>query len=197
MAAEREASVYPLFVKLEGRRVLVVGGGAVAQRKVEALLASKARVCVVSPEATEGLRRLADEARVDWTARAFVESDVEAAWIVVAATSDLDVQNRVAAAAEARRVFVVAVDHPEHASAYAGAVVERPPFVVAISSGGATPALTRLVRELIEDILPPADWVEQAKQLRATWKAEGTPFGDRFGDLVKRFAAKRFPGQSH
>ena len=90
-----------------------------------------------------------------------------------------------ASAAGARRIFCVAVDDPENASAYSGAVVERPPFVVAISSSGATPALTRLVREVVEYVLPGDAWVEHARALRAKWLAEGTPMGDRFAELVR------------
>ncbi len=186
-SAPDEAALHPLFLKLQGRAVLVVGGGAVAERKVSALLESQAAVRLVAPDATSRLRRLADERRLEWRPRPFEESDVDGVWLAVAATDDPQVQRRVADAAEARRTFVLAVDDPIHASAYGAAIVRRPPFIVAISSSGATPALSRLVREIIEGALPGEEWIARAKELRARWKADATPMGERFAMLVRDF----------
>lgn len=185
MHADGETSLLPLFLKLAEKTVLVVGAGSVAERKIESLLEAGARVRVVAPEATEGVQRLAREGRVEWQARPFDDEDAADVWLAFAATSDAEVQARVARATGARRVFCVAVDDPANASAYSGALVRRPPFTVAISSGGATPALTRLVREVVEHVLPDRDWVEHATRLRAKWLAEGTPMGDRFAELVR------------
>ncbi len=187
-----EASLLPLFLKLDGRTVLVVGAGTVAARKVASLLAARARVRLVAPEATAELEAHARAGLLEWFPRRFEEGDEDGAWLIVAATGDPETQRRVAAAAEARRVFVLSVDDPPNASAYSGAVVRRPPFAIAISSSGATPALTRLVREIIEQILPGPAWVEHARTLRAQWIADGTPMGDRFGLLVR--ALKEFTG---
>jgi uroporphyrin-III C-methyltransferase / precorrin-2 dehydrogenase / sirohydrochlorin ferrochelatase len=180
-----EAELLPLFLKLEGRDVLVLGAGEIAERKVEALLQARARVRVVAPEASEGVQGLAKQGRIAWSPRGFEEADVDGAWLVVAATSDAHVQQRAAKAAEARRVFCVAVDDPSNASAYSGSVVRRPPFSIAISSGGATPALTRLVREIVEQVLPGEAWVEHARRLRERWQKDGTPMADRFAQLVR------------
>jgi siroheme synthase-like protein len=185
MGAPGEASLYPLFLKLGGRPVLVVGAGSVAERKVMTLLSAGARIRVVAPRATAKIQQLAQAKTIEWTARGFKDADVEQVWLVVASTSDADVQRRVAATASAHHTFVVAVDDPTHASAYSGAVVRRPPFTIAISSSGATPAMTRLVREVVEQVLPSDAWVEHAKRLRAKWLAEGTPTGDRFAELVR------------
>ena len=180
-----EASLFPLFLKLGERVVVVVGAGAMAERKVQSLLASGARVEVIAPEATGELQRLAAAGLLQWSRRRFQETDLAGSWLVVAATGDPETQQRVAAAAEARRVFLLAVDDPGNASAYSGAVVRRPPFMVAISSSGATPALTRLLREIIEQVLPGDAWIEHAKALREKWIADGTPMGERFGSLVR------------
>ena len=182
-----DEALYPLFLKVQGRTVLVVGGGVVAERKVAVLLESGASVRLVAPQATAGLRRLAAEGRLEWHTRPFAASDAEGAWLIVAATDDDAVQTQVAETGETHCRFVVAVDDPGHASAYSGAVVRRPPFVVAISSSGATPALTRLMREIVEAALPGDDWIARAKELRARWKAEGTPMGERFAALVRDF----------
>jgi siroheme synthase-like protein len=189
-----DANLLPLFLKLAQRAVLVVGAGPVAERKIESLLDAGARVRVVAPDATEGVRALSTAGRIAWESRAFVETDVDDAWLVFAATAEAEAQSRVARAADARRVFCVAVDDPANASAYSGAVVRRAPFTIAISSSGATPALTRLLREVIEHVLPGDEWVERAKELRAKWLAEGTPMGERFGELVRELSAEQGPG---
>jgi siroheme synthase-like protein len=183
-------SLYPLFLKLEGRPVLVVGAGAVAERKIEPLLAAGAHVRVVAPEATSRVQDLAREGALEWRARRFLEADADGAWLVVAATSDPAVQREISAAASARRTFVIAVDDPPNASAYSGAVVHRPPFFIAISSSGEAPALTRLLREIIEHTLPADEWVARARELRLQWRADGTPMGQRFGQLVRELAKK-------
>jgi siroheme synthase-like protein len=190
MSSSPEPCLYPLFAKLEGRRVLVVGAGAVAERKIAPLLDARARVHVVSPDATPRVQELARAGALDWSARAFEDQDAEGAYLIVAATSVARVQAQVAAAGQARHVFVVAVDDPANASAYSGAVIRRSPFTIAISSSGATPALTRLLREVIEHVLPEDSWVEHAKELRAKWIASGTPTGQRFADLVRELAAR-------
>lgn len=180
-----EASLYPLFLKLGGRRVVVVGGGAVAERKILSLVSAGALIQVVAPRATAKVQQLARDGTIAWAQRRFADADVDGGWLVIASTSDADLQRQVAAAASARQIFVVAVDDPAHASAYSGAVVRRPPFTIAISSSGATPAMTRLVREIIEQVLPSDSWIERAKRLRAKWLAEKTPTGDRFAELVR------------
>jgi uroporphyrin-III C-methyltransferase/precorrin-2 dehydrogenase/sirohydrochlorin ferrochelatase len=193
MRASDEANLYPLFLKLDGRTVLVVGAGAVAERKIVSLRSAGAHVRVVAPEATDQIRRMAQEGAIEWDARPFEDVDIEGSWLVIASTANAELQQRVAAAAAGHRTFVVAVDDPSHASAYSGAVVRRPPFTIAISSSGATPALTRLVREIVESVLPPQAWVDSAKRLRAKWLAEGTPVGERFAELVK--AIKKGPSE--
>jgi uroporphyrin-III C-methyltransferase/precorrin-2 dehydrogenase/sirohydrochlorin ferrochelatase len=183
-------TLHPLFLKLEGRAVLVVGGGGVAERKVDDLVAAGAHVRVVAPEATAALRTMASRGAIEWHARAFEEADADGAWLVVAATGDAQTQAAVAAAAEARRVFVVAVDDLPNASAYSASVIRRAPFTIAISSAGEAPALTRLLREVLEQALPDAEWVEAARALRERWRAEGIPIESRFPELVRAFKSR-------
>jgi hypothetical protein len=102
-----DAHLYPAFLKLEGRVVLVVGGGPIAERKVAGLLDARAHIRVVSPTATAAIQRLASAGTIDWHRRMFDNADVEDVWLVIAATADSPVQEQVAAAAGTRRCFVI------------------------------------------------------------------------------------------
>jgi siroheme synthase-like protein len=185
--SRRVVPLYPLFLKLEGRRVLVVGAGTVAERKLDELLVSGASVTVVAPKATRDVRERARRGELTLLARRFRRDDVKRAWLVVAATGDKKAQRAVAAAAERRGIFVIAVDDLPNASAYSGAILRREPFLVAISSSGEAPALTRLLREILESVLPDSRWVEAARTLRAKWRATRTPIESRFTELVRDF----------
>lgn len=171
-----EGSVFPAFLKLGGRRVLVVGGGTVAAGKVPALLAAGAKVTVVAPQIGEAIRSLAVE-RVE---RGFESTDLDGAWFVVAAATP-EVNRAVAREAEIRRVFVNAVDDPSQASAYLGGVVRRAGVTLAISTDGAAPALAGLLREGLDALLPQEleEWTTLAKSLRAEWKANAIPMHER------------------
>ena len=105
MPAAEDASVYPVFLKLRGRDVLVVGAGPVAERKIASLLEAGAKVRVVAPAATEAVERWAREGRLAWAARPFVDADVEGARLVFASTSDAAMQKQVFEASEAVGVF--------------------------------------------------------------------------------------------
>lgn len=166
----------PLFLKLAGRSVLVVGGGAMAASKIAPLLRAGAAVRVVAPE----VRPEIAWSGVPVERRPFASSDLDGVWLVVAAATP-EVNRAVAAEAERRRVFVNAVDDPSTASAYAGGVVRRGGVTVAISTDGRAPALAGLLREGIEALLPEQldAWVERAEGLRARWKAEGVPMPER------------------
>jgi siroheme synthase-like protein len=184
-------TVYPLFLRLEGRSVLVVGAGTVAERKIASLVEAGARVRVVAPEATDEVKRMAREGHIDWVQRRFVEGDADGTRLVFAATDDPETQKQALAAGDARGLFVVAVDDPPNATAFSGAIVRRPPFVIAISSSGVAPALTRLLKQVIEEVLPSEDVVETATRLREKWKAEAVPMGERFVELVRAIANAR------
>jgi siroheme synthase-like protein len=191
-----EAPLYPVFLKLPGRVVLVVGAGAVAERKIESLVEAAADVRVVAPAATDRVQALAREGVIQWVRRTFEQADLEGAWLVVASTSDPDIQRQVSESASARGVFVIAVDDPANASAYSGAVLSRPPLLVAISSSGEAPALTRLLREVIEHALPAEAWIAHARALRRKWRVEKVPLGGRFAELLRELAALGTTGKT-
>ena len=150
------AALFPLFLDLRGRRVLVVGGGEVAARKVAALLDSGAAVVMVAPAITPALAALAQANRLAHIPTAFAPEQLDGSWLVIAATDDDAVNRAVAAAAHARRLFINVVDDAELASAQLPARVQRGPLQVAISSGGASPMLARHLREQLETRLDEA-----------------------------------------
>jgi uroporphyrin-III C-methyltransferase/precorrin-2 dehydrogenase/sirohydrochlorin ferrochelatase len=171
-----EPALHPQFLKLAGRRVVVVGGGPVAAAKLAQLAGTGADLLVVAPEVRSDIE--ASGARI--ARRPFRPADLDGAWFAVAAAPP-EVNRAVAAEAERRRVFVNAVDDPAAASAYAGGVVRRGPVTVAVSTGGRAPALAGLLREGIEALLPEQveAWTERAEALRARWRAARVPMAAR------------------
>ncbi|GID33141.1 uroporphyrinogen-III C-methyltransferase [Paractinoplanes brasiliensis] len=129
-------SIYPLGLKLTGRRVLVVGGGAVATRRVPALLAAGAVVEIVSPELTPALRGQVDAGRLTWSERRFVPADVVGAWLVHVAIDDPAAAEQVSAAAEQHHVFCVRADDRDAATAWTPAVTRHGQVTVAVTDGG-------------------------------------------------------------
>jgi siroheme synthase-like protein len=180
------AALFPVFLKLAGRRVLVVGGGPVATSRIGALVAAGAKITVIAPVMTPGI----DASPVTRHRREFRPEDVEGAWLVVAAATP-EVNREVARAAEARGVFVNAVDDPPNATAYLGGVVRRAGVTLAISTNGQAPALAGLLREALDAVLP-ADldrWVAEARAIRPRWIAKRVPMADRRPQLLRALNA--------
>ncbi len=174
-------NLLPLFLNVDRRTVVLVGGGRVAAAKLPALLAAGARVRVVAPDlCAELVRQAAPPAPVELVPRGVVPGDLDDAWLVVAAATP-EVNREVAAAAELRRLFVNAVDDPRNASAYLTGVVRRDGVTLAISTEGAAPALTSLLREALDAVLPRelAAWVEVARVERPAWRRGNVPMRAR------------------
>src|SRR5262245_46101783 len=144
----------PLFVELRGRRCLVVGGGVVAGRKLEVLLAAGANVELVAPRIAETTRALADDANVTVHHREFVPSDIDGRFLVIAAPDDPAVNRKVFELGTRASTFVNSVDQAALSSAIFPAIVDRSPVIVAVSTGGASPTLARTVRGWLEARLP-------------------------------------------
>ncbi len=174
--------MYPVFLKLCGRRVVIVGGGTVAAAKLEGLLAVGADVTVVAPEIRPELQKDG----VTLVRRAFEDSDLAEAWYVVAAAPP-DVNRQVGEAAERQRIFVNAVDDPAHATAYLGGVVRREGVTVAISTEGRAPALAGLMREALDAWLPGDldEWLSAADGARRAWREQGVPMERRRPQLLE------------
>ncbi|MFZ5467795.1 MAG: uroporphyrinogen-III C-methyltransferase [Myxococcota bacterium] len=174
-------ALFPLFLKLAGKRVLLVGGGRVAAAKLPALLEAGAAVHVVAPKVRAEL--LGSGVPIEH--RAFVPEDVDGAWLVVAAAPG-EVNREVARAAEARGVFVNAVDDAAVGSAYTGGVLRRDGVTVAIGTQGSAPALAGLLRQGLDALLPKelGAWVELAVTLRRRQRAQGVPMEERRPQLL-------------
>ena len=141
-----------LFADLNDRPALVVGGGAVAERKTLALLEAGAAVTVGAPGLTPALAALAADGRIRHHPGRFDPAWLDAVWLVVAATDDTEVNREVSEAAEARRLFCNVVDDPALSSFQVPSIVDRSPVIVAISSSGVAPVLARRLRERIESL---------------------------------------------
>jgi uroporphyrin-III C-methyltransferase/precorrin-2 dehydrogenase/sirohydrochlorin ferrochelatase len=164
--------MFPAFLHLQSRKVVVVGGGPVAASKIESLFSAGARVTVVAPQ----IRPEIERADVEIVRREFRETDLDGAWWVVAAAPPA-VNRQVSAAAEARHIFVNAVDDPEHATAYLGGVVRRDGVTIAISTDGRSPALSGLLREAFDAWLPREldAWMKASDAARRVWREQRTP----------------------
>ena len=162
------ANLFPMFVKLAGRKCLVVGGGPIAEGKVEGLLASGATVVIVAPEVTEKIARWNDQGRLTWYPRQFQPSDLEGAFLVIAATGVPAMNESVFREAEARGILCNAVDEPERCHFYYPAIVRRGPLQIAISTGGLSPALASRLRAELEAQFGPEyeRWLQKLGAMR-------------------------------
>src|SRR5699024_2007968 len=146
-------SLYPIFADLNGRTVLVVGGGDVAARKVEGLLESGAEVRVVAPRLNGTLRGLVRHGRVRHVEDVFRPATLDDVWLAIAATADDAVNAEVARHAEAHRILVNVVDNADLSRFHVPARLRRGPLTLAVSSGGKAPALARRLRARLQAAL--------------------------------------------
>lgn len=149
-------SYYPIFADLRGKRCLVVGGGEVASRKVDSLIKAGGKVVVVAPELSPALAALRDAGSIQHIASRFDPAQLDEAWLVIAATDDVVVNRAVSEQAHARRIPANVVDDPALCSFILPAIVERLPVQIAISTGGASPVLARLLKARLETLIPSA-----------------------------------------
>jgi precorrin-2 dehydrogenase / sirohydrochlorin ferrochelatase len=142
---------YIACLRLSGRRCVVVGGGDVGLEKVEGLLACDGDVTLVAPEAIEPLRQLADEGSIRWEQRGYRPDDLEGTFIVIAATSDTELNIAVFEDAERRAMLVNVVDVPPLCNFILPAIIRTGPLAIAISTAGASPALAKRIRDEIAE----------------------------------------------
>jgi uroporphyrin-III C-methyltransferase/precorrin-2 dehydrogenase/sirohydrochlorin ferrochelatase len=160
-------SLFPIFVKLEGRPVLLVGAGPVGESKIAGLLAAGAVVTVVAPTATAGIQKLAEEGKIFWHRRRFDRNDLDGMTLVVAAVPK-DIARLIYEEAQIRGVLVNSVDDPDNCDFYYPAVVNRGDLQIAISTAGHSPALAQRIRIELEQQFGPeyAQWIQQLGDAR-------------------------------
>jgi uroporphyrin-III C-methyltransferase/precorrin-2 dehydrogenase/sirohydrochlorin ferrochelatase len=186
-------ALFPAFLRLSGKRVLVVGAGPVAASKLKALLDAEALVTVVAPDVHADIAA----APVTIHRRPFELGDLDGVWYDVAAAPP-EINRAVSAAAAERQLFVNAVDDPPNASVYLGAIVKREDVIIAISTSGRAPALAGLLREGLDRLLP-ADlqaWLRVADEERVRWKQTGVPMEERRPELLRALNAI-YVGRAH
>ena len=161
-------SLLPIFLKLDGRRCLLVGGGTVALDKIGSLLKTGVRLRVIAPDAKPEVSRLATEGSLEWIQRAFEPSDLDGSDLVIAATDSPDVNAAVYRAAVERGIFCNSVDDIPNCDFFFGSVVSRGELQIAISTGGESPAVAQRLRREIDAQLPEdlGPWLERVGDLR-------------------------------
>ena len=167
---------YPVFLNLAGKRCVIIGGGVIAQGKIGGLLQAGCKITVVSPEVTQGIRQAAQRGDITWLQRVYEPGDLEGAFIGVAATNVWHVNREIYEEAERRGVLLNVVDDPDLCSFIAPSVVKREPVTLAISTGGASPALARKLRETLDhaEVLEWADLADVLAQARSIVKEKRT-----------------------
>ncbi|PLR82906.1 siroheme synthase [Bacillus canaveralius] len=142
---------YPVNLNLSGKMTVVVGGGKVAERKVYGLLNTGATICVVSPELTAGLKKLADGQNIDWRQKSFSAEDIQEAALIIAATNNQEANIEVHRAASDFQLVSMA-DNPEHSDFIAPSVLKRGKLLITVSTSGASPSLAKAIRDDLAEV---------------------------------------------
>lgn len=144
----------PIFYQIKKRPCLVVGGGAVATRKVSLLCKAGADVTVVSPEICDELQQLVSSNKIQYLNRTFIKEDLDSCVLVIAATDQRDINEQISAQAMSRKLPVNVVDNPGMCSFIMPSIIDRSPVQIAVSTGGSSPVLARLIRTRLEGLIP-------------------------------------------
>src|SRR5260221_14302754 len=168
-------SLFPIFVKLQGRLVVLVGAGEIAVQKMEGLLVAGARLRVIAPEVNAAFAELIRDGKIQWIPRKFASGDLAGATLAIAATSAAGVNAAVYREAEARGILCNAVDDIENCHFYYGAVVQRGDLQIAISTNGKSPALAQRLRKELEAQFGAEyeNWIEWLGAARDALRASG------------------------
>src|ERR1700722_7263849 len=161
-------TLFPMFLKLEGRSCLVVGAGIIGEPKIDSLLTAGAAVRVIAPRVTQAVAKWAEVGASRWEAREFQISDLDGIFLAIAATSSREVNGIVFQEAQRRNILCNVVDDPEYCDFYYPAVVRRGDLQVAISTNGHSPALAQRIRRELEIQFGPeyGKWLEQLGRTR-------------------------------
>jgi precorrin-2 dehydrogenase len=167
-------TMFPMFVKLEGKLVVVIGGGAIAEGKIEGLLSAGASVRVIAPQITGQIAEWVRFRKAEWLPKPFAAGDLEGAALAIAATAAPGVNKAVFAEAERNRILCNAVDDIENCHFYYGAIVQRGDLQIAVSTNGKSPALAQRIRKELEAAYPQkyAEWLDWLGAVREILRAD-------------------------
>ena len=194
-------SLFPIFVKLQGRLVVVVGGGEIAAGKIDGLLRAGAKVRVIAPEVHASFAEPIRSGKLEWVARKFQAGDVDGATLLIAATSAPGVNAAVFREAEARGILCNAVDDIENCHFYYGSIVQRGDLQIAISTNGKSPALAQRLRLELEQQFGPEyevwlEWLGAARELLRAAESGGESSKKMLHHLASEPMYKRFLAQA-
>jgi siroheme synthase-like protein len=184
-------SLFPIFVKLEGRLIVVVGGGNIAEGKIPGVLAAGARIRLVATSITPQIAEWVRFGKIDWLPKEFEAVDLNGAFLVIAATSAPGVNEAVFREAEERGTLCNAVDDIEHCHFYYGSVVQRGDLQIAISTNGKSPALAQRLRTEFEADFGPeyGVWLQWLGAAREALRASG-PSSETSRKLLHELASR-------
>jgi uroporphyrin-III C-methyltransferase/precorrin-2 dehydrogenase/sirohydrochlorin ferrochelatase len=187
-------NLFPIFVKLAGRRCLVVGAGTVGQAKIQSLLDAGAQVHVVAPHGTATVTEWAQSGALSWEVREFQSSDLEATFLVIAATNSTATNAVIHQEAQQRNIMCNSVDDPENCDFYYGSVVRRGDLQIAISTAGKSPALAQRLRQDLEKRIGPeyTAWVDELGAQREKLFAQSIDPEER-KRLLHELVSRKFP----
>jgi precorrin-2 dehydrogenase len=195
-------SLFPMFLKLQGKLVVIVGGGNIAESKIPGLLQAGARVRVIAPEVNAKISEWIRSGEVEWRPKVFAGGDLCGARLVIAATSAHGVNRAVYRVADAQGIWCNAVDDIENCHFYYGSIVQRGDLQIAISTNGKSPALAQRLRKELQAQYGPEyevwlEWLGAAREvLRAAQDAAGAP-KDLLHYLASRGMYERFLRETH
>jgi precorrin-2 dehydrogenase / sirohydrochlorin ferrochelatase len=169
--------LFPLFLKLEGRKCLVVGAGKIAESKVASLLDTGAALHVVAPRATSRIRTWARRGEIRWHKRKFRAPDLTRCFLVVAATPSRTLHEQIFRLAKRRNILCNVVDVPELCDFYYPAIVQRGALQIAVSTGGESPALAQRLRKQLESQFGPEyeEWIKHLGEGRQRIRSKAAP----------------------
>lgn len=193
--------LFPIFLKLQGRSVIVVGGGSVAEGKIAGLLAAGARVRLISPAITPAFAELVRNRKVEWLPKMFGPDDLTGAYLVIAATSAPGVNDAVFREAETRGILCNAVDDIEHCHFYYGSVVQRGDLQIAVSTNGKSPALAQRLRKELEAQFGPEyeawlEWLGAVREILRSSSADSEANKKILHKLASHPAFEQFLGET-
>ena len=178
---------FPVFVDLKDKEVVVVGGGKVAERKIEKLLLFEPRIRVISPKITEGIRELYNQRKIELTLKKVRLADIKRAFMVIVAVDDIRLQKRLYQYCKKKGILCNSVDSIDYCSFIFPALVVKGDVVIGISTSGKVPALSRAIREYIEGSLPQN--IEDIKQTLEDMR-KSLPKGKERQEIITHLALK-------